>query len=701
MSYNFIESLLGFILSPFTIISVSFWILMYVLIRISGKKKVATNIFFFPFLAMVGTRRLNNFLKKASKWHPKFWRVFWSIGFFVSFCFIIIGLWFIFYNLISLLFSPSVENAIVPLIPGVTIGLPQFAYLILPILFVATVHEFSHAMAAGADDIDIVSTGIFGVGFVLVIGFGAFVEVDERSLSAKPRLRNTRLRIAAAGTFSNAIQAGIGILLLLSFVSLLFPFYGPRVFQITEVSHPLEGGYNYDNLDVGDVVTAINGTTIDIDNGIDLDEILLNKTLIKCSVGDSLIFFTYNPVSNKFSNKTIVLGKYNFIGITYTNTSNDKLEIRNVYTALQGGNNYDKGLLIGAIVTKINDIAVDMSKNITIDYLLASMELGDTMKLTLDNGSSYFLDVDAAPLVPGAFVFDNIYLGFTYEDSGGNNIRVSRVLKNLTEDGINEGILEAGDQIIEIAGVKFQSESKDFKEIVETLSLIPGEKIKFKINRNQEIFEVNANSLKIPTKYVKIGILDTDYWMPKNVFSAWLSGLFPAYLYEQLLWFIVIATSMTLFNMLPVPVFDGDRIVKEIINSLVGQSFDSNKKKKEKLYYNKDETRYPLREYRVNNISEVKLIAEGSEVIIGKDNYDLIDTIGDGFNDAFVLKLPENSKINEASILEVSYDYQYDSKLPKKKKILNTIRIITTVVFLANIILSIINFGSILSLFNL
>ena len=68
--------------------------------------------------------------------------------------------------------------------------------------------------------------------------------------------------------------------------------------------------------------------------------------------------------------------------------------------------------------------------------------------------------------------------------------------------------------------------------------------------------------------------------------------------------------------------------------------------------------------------------------------------------DVITLNFPETSKIKEDSIFEVSYEYQFDSKSPIKKKLINSIRLIITIVFLANIILSIVKFGDILSLFN-
>ena len=69
------------------------------------------------------------------------------MGVIVSFGVIVLALYYFITNLYALIVNPSVENAVVPIIPGVTINFTEFAYLILPIFFIFTVHEFSHAIS--------------------------------------------------------------------------------------------------------------------------------------------------------------------------------------------------------------------------------------------------------------------------------------------------------------------------------------------------------------------------------------------------------------------------------------------------------------------------------------------------------------------------------------------------------------------------
>ncbi|MHA1457471.1 MAG: site-2 protease family protein, partial [Promethearchaeota archaeon] len=131
----------------------------------------------------------------------------------------------VFTNIVNLIFAPSIENAIIPLIPGVTIDLPVFFYMLLPLLLILTTHEFAHGISGAVDGVEIKSTGVLGVALFYLVGFGAFVEVDERSLNSTKHHRNTRLRIAAAGTYINAIVAGIALLLLIIFPMLTSPFF--------------------------------------------------------------------------------------------------------------------------------------------------------------------------------------------------------------------------------------------------------------------------------------------------------------------------------------------------------------------------------------------------------------------------------------------------------------------------------------------
>ncbi|MFX1328965.1 MAG: site-2 protease family protein [Promethearchaeota archaeon] len=594
--------ILDFILNPWFILSLIFWIIVLFLVYLLRNKKEAAYLF-FPLLAMFKTRKLNNIIKKISKKAPKFWKCFWTVGIFVSFSFMIFAFYFLFTNFINLIFNPRVEQAVIPLIPGVTIDLPLLFYLILPLLFIITTHEFAHGISASAEGIDIKSTGVMGAGLFFIIGFGAFVEVDERELNSTKIHRNTRLRVAAAGSYINAITLGISILLLLSFPLMISPFYR-QVTQVNTVLTEAEGGFNHGSLSDGDVILAIKkkGTsddlfiTLDENQGRSLSTILNNKTSLQCSIGDNLTFRIYSPSQDEYSVKNVTLGPRYYVGMRYKYISNTELQITKIYTETEGGNNFNTNLTEGTIINEINGVSINITK-------------GDTLEKALTRFN----------------------------------------LKNLT------------------------------------------------LNADSETHIIN-----VTTMGVVLGIYSNSFFMHKNEVAKFFTSLWPEFWLRELLWLFIIAFSITIFNLLPLPVFDGDRIVKELINWGFGEDFKTLKTKTDKSLFKKDVHQIQLSEYRVEKINSVKIVMENkfqsgekNEIILAEDKYKLIDTIGDGFKDTISFLLSEQTQLEQDSLVEISYEYKYDEKQKIKRTILNVLRFITLIIFAGNFILSFIKFGGI------
>jgi hypothetical protein len=91
-------------------------------------------------------------------------------------------------------------GVVAPIIPGVTIGLKTFMYIIPGLVVAALLHEAFHALAARYEGIRVRSTGL-----MLFLGFipAAFVEPDEDMLKDAPT--RSKLRIFAAGVLANTI----------------------------------------------------------------------------------------------------------------------------------------------------------------------------------------------------------------------------------------------------------------------------------------------------------------------------------------------------------------------------------------------------------------------------------------------------------------------------------------------------------------
>jgi membrane-associated protease RseP (regulator of RpoE activity) len=599
---------IDFLLNPWFLLSLFFWLIVLALVYLLRNKKEAAYLF-FPLLAMFKTKKLNNFLRKISRKAPKFWKIFWTIGIFISFGFVIFAFYFFFTNFINLLVNPRIEQAVLPLIPGVTINLPLFFYLILPLLFIVTTHEFAHGIAASADGLDIKSTGVLGAGIFYIIAFGAFVEVDERIVNSNKVNRYTRLRIAAAGTYVNGITAAVAFILLLCFPLMIAPWYR-QVTQVNTVLKEDEGGFNYGNVSSGDVIIAIkksgtpdeNYVYLDEVKGVSLSSILKNKTTLECAINDSLTLKIYDPSSDAFSEKNITLGPRYYIGLRYEYTSDGLgLKITKVFSLSEGGNNFGN-ISAGLTVIRINGIPINVSN-------------GDTLERV-------------------------------YTSSFQNNI----ILTN----------------------INFSTDSANY-------------------------------TLDLRIDGVIIGIYSNSYFMYKNGIAKFFTSFWPEFLLRELSWLFLIAFSITLFNMLPLPIFDGDRMVKELINWGIGENYKSLKKKKDKFYFKKEDNNYELSEYRVEKIDSVEIIMkdqsrlnEPSTIKLSEDKFKIIDKIGDGFKDTVLLNLPEKTELTENAVIEISYEHYYDEKKKIKNIILNTLRFITIFIILGNFILSFIKFGGLI-----
>jgi Zn-dependent protease len=557
-------------LADFFIFSGLFWIISYILVKTLDKNREHI-LLFFPFYVIFRTKRLNEWLRKLGQKYRKFWRIWFTIGVFVSIGFMIYGLYFFIHNVIELWIAPKPENAIQPMIPGVTVNFNIFSYLILPLLFIITFHEFSHAMASEADGLKVKSTGLIGAGLFYIILPGAFVEPDEFQLRS-PKLKSwTKLRIFGAGTFTNAIQAGIALLLVLNFPAIISPFYGPNIFQVDYIVPNSEGGYNEGNILIGDKVLEINGTKIDQSAGISLTAILNNETSIQCSVGNILNLSVLDS-QNQPQNRILTLGKHLFVGFNYKYNSESELEITNVYSKYQGGNNY-KNLSVGMKFKAIDGFEFNTTEGNTLGYYLRNFADEGQVNFTKNDDTNISIYIDYWPLVLGAFEFRSFFTGAFFYNDSENKVYVERVLSDLTETGINSKNLFKGDQITHVNGnpVVISPETSFETYLLSIIGPITETtEILFTVIPKGSSSTTTRTVLFQPINksYVFIGIQTSDYWLPKNGFASFLGSNFVSWLQTQLVYFYMVGFSITLFNMLPMifPPLDGYLLIKELVN---------------------------------------------------------------------------------------------------------------------------------------
>ncbi|MFX0106971.1 MAG: site-2 protease family protein [Candidatus Hodarchaeota archaeon] len=66
-----------------------------------------------------------------------------------------------------------------------------------------------------------------------------------------------------------------------------------------------------------------------------------------------------------------------------------------------------------------------------------------------------------------------------------------------------------------------------------------------------------------------IGVYGADYWEPKPGWDAFLSPMFAFHLQQTLVWLWIVLISVGLFNLLPVPALDGDKLLSNGLSLII------------------------------------------------------------------------------------------------------------------------------------
>ena len=243
-------------MDPLTIFGIigAIWLGIYIVAQYIGVEKLSERGIDagVPFFIMYRTERLYAFLTRMGK---KFPRIFFNIGIFVGFGGMIFSFWLFADNLLKFFVQPEAAGGVVPIIPGVTVtGLP-LVYMLIALAVTLLTHEFAHGLAASKDDIAIKSSGLLA----FLVLFGGFVEPDEEEFENKATPQ-ARMRMLAAGSFSNFAWGLVFMIILANFYPLMsigyYPPSGAYVYELQPGS-PASAA-----LQVGDVITGLNDTEI-------------------------------------------------------------------------------------------------------------------------------------------------------------------------------------------------------------------------------------------------------------------------------------------------------------------------------------------------------------------------------------------------------------------------------------------------------
>lgn len=169
------------------------------------------------------TEKGRNFIENITKKHERFWNIFMKIGVIVAVPVMIFAFLFLLNNCFQIFIGASEEGAMLILPGAVSEAQVSPGVLIMPWYFwvigiftVLIPHEFSHGIASRLGNIKIKSLGWL----LLLFLPGAFCEPDEKRLQKAKR--SIRLKVYAAGSFSNMVVALIAALLSILITSAFF-----------------------------------------------------------------------------------------------------------------------------------------------------------------------------------------------------------------------------------------------------------------------------------------------------------------------------------------------------------------------------------------------------------------------------------------------------------------------------------------------
>ncbi len=229
-------------------ISVAWW-------AVKGERFGITGL---PLYVMWRTTRLNDWIKRIAETSRTTWRVVWNLGIATGFGLMAYITYQLAKNLVNLYVKSPQAASIQPIIPvpGIGVSFETFPYLVLALSVVVITHELSHGIASLVDQVPLKSTGAF-FGHVLM---GGFVEPNEEELSKSKNI--TKLRVFAAGSYTNVVLGVLFTLLLVNFSATITPFYNVAQSGVSIGSIAPKLPANSTGLQAGDIVTNINGTNI-------------------------------------------------------------------------------------------------------------------------------------------------------------------------------------------------------------------------------------------------------------------------------------------------------------------------------------------------------------------------------------------------------------------------------------------------------
>ena len=274
-----------------------------------------------------------------------------------------------------------------PLIPGVTVSLYTFLYIIVAIGIGILLHELAHGAVSSRYGIRIKSGGAFAL---LFLAFGGFVEIDEEELRNRSLL--VRLAVYSSGVFMNIVLAYIAVALVgLASLSpvLTRDLLGTTiVYVVNSTDAALKSGYvitavnNQPVASVYSLISILSSTSsskvtltlFNPANGEVFNEVLSTRNLSMALLGYSALYIS--PWDIVVESRSF----YNLMFWIYT--LNLTLALLNAFPAYP----LDGGQFLDALLSKvIRDQALRGKVMIAVSVVLWSL-IGLTLYYTLVTG---------------------------------------------------------------------------------------------------------------------------------------------------------------------------------------------------------------------------------------------------------------------------------------------------------------------------
>jgi membrane-associated protease RseP (regulator of RpoE activity) len=210
-----------------------------------------------PLYFMYKTTALNEWIDSVAQKRRGLWRTLGNVGIATGVGLMAFAIYKLGQNLYNLFYHVEAAASIQPVLPlpGLTISWESFPYLVVAISLVLATHELAHGITTRVDNVPLKSAGIF----VAVVLFGGFVEPDEEQLQKASS--QTKMRVYAAGSFTNAAVGLVMLLLLANFAATIAPFYtenyAVKVVGLTPGAPAEIAGIRSD-----DIIVGVNGKSV-------------------------------------------------------------------------------------------------------------------------------------------------------------------------------------------------------------------------------------------------------------------------------------------------------------------------------------------------------------------------------------------------------------------------------------------------------